>query len=76
MSTRHQGFPQGGPAPELVESGFALENADASFLHRGLNLADIAHVLDLARRGIVPVPAQRALLELLLEVDRLSLIHI
>ncbi len=69
MSTRHQGFPEGGPAPELVDSGFALENADASFLHRGLNLADIAHVLDLARRGIVPAPAQRALLDLLLEVD-------
>ena len=56
--TREQGFPQGGPAPELIDSGFALENADASFLHRGLNLADIAHVLDLARRGIVPPEAR------------------
>jgi len=51
---RPGGPPTGGPAPELIESGFALENADASFLHRGLNLADIAHVLDLARRDIVP----------------------
>ena len=41
-------LPETGPAPELIESGFALENADAAFLHHGLNLADLAHVLDLA----------------------------
>ena len=35
------------PAAELVEAGFALENADAPLLHAGLNLADLAHVLDL-----------------------------
>ena len=68
MTRREEGPPQTGPAPELVESGFTLENADASFLHHGLNLADLAHVLDLARRGIVPAPAQRELLALLLEV--------
>lgn len=66
--TRQQGFPQGGPAPELIDSGFTLENADASFLHRGLNLADIAHVLDLDRRRIVPAEARKELLTLLLEV--------
>ena len=66
--TRPEGFPQGGPAPELIDSGFALENADASFLHRGLNLADLAHVLDLSRRGIVPDAARKELLALLLEV--------
>jgi argininosuccinate lyase len=65
---RESGPPVGGPAPELVESGFELENADASFLHRGLNLADIAHVLDLARRDLIPDQARRALLALLLEV--------
>jgi argininosuccinate lyase len=70
--TRPEGFPQSGPAPELIESGFALENADASFLHRGLNLADLAHVLDLARRGIVPPDAERALLALLLEVTGIA----
>lgn len=69
---RALGFPQTGPAPELVESGFALENADASFLHRGLNLADIAHVLDLRRRGIVPADAARELLALLLEVTEVD----
>lgn len=63
---RDEGPPVGGPAPELVESGFALENADAPFLHRGLNLADMAHVLDLSRRGLVPDAARRALLDLLL----------
>jgi argininosuccinate lyase len=67
---RPSGPPQGGPAPELVDSGFAIENADASFLHDGLNLADIAHVLDLDRRAVVPAEARRALLELLLEVSR------
>jgi argininosuccinate lyase len=57
-----------GPARELVESGFTLENADAPLLHHGLNLADIAHVLDLRSRGIVPDEAARQLLDLLLEV--------
>ena len=44
---RRSGPATTGPAPELIESGFTLENADAPLLHRGLNLADIAHVLDL-----------------------------
>ncbi|MEJ7726674.1 MAG: argininosuccinate lyase [Actinomycetes bacterium] len=70
--TREGGPPQDGPAPELIDSGFALENADAPFLHRGLNLADITHVLDLARRGIVAPDAQRALLALLLEVHEIA----
>jgi argininosuccinate lyase len=66
---REEGPPIEGPAPELVDSGFALENADAPFLHAGLNLADVAHVLDLGRRGLIPGEAQRALLSLLLEVQ-------
>jgi argininosuccinate lyase len=70
-STRRSGPPEGSAARELIDSGFALENADAPFLHGGLNLADIAHVLDLLRRGIVPAPAARDLLRLLLEVDQL-----
>jgi argininosuccinate lyase len=61
------GPPQTGPAPELVASGFALENADAPLLHDGLNLADLAHVLDLHARGVVPEQAARRLLVLLLE---------
>lgn len=61
--------PRGGAAPELVESGFHLENADAPFLHHGLNLADIAHVLDLRRRGLVPAGVDRTLLALLLDTE-------
>ena len=57
-----------GPAPELIDSGFALENADAPVLHAGMNLADLAHVLDLGRRGLIPPAAQRELLALLVEV--------
>ncbi|MDN5861359.1 MAG: argininosuccinate lyase [Pseudonocardia sp.] len=66
--TRPEGFPVTGPAQELIDSGFEIENADAAFLHHGLNLADLAHVLDLARRGIVAPDAERALLALLLDV--------
>jgi argininosuccinate lyase len=70
--TRRSGPPQGSAAPELVDSGFALENADAPFLHAGLNLADIAHVLDLLRRGLVPRSAARKLLRLLLDVQQMT----
>ncbi len=70
MTTTHRlGPPQTGPAPELVESGFALENADAPLLHAGLNLADLAHVLDLSRRGVIPAAPAGRLLALLLEAN-------
>jgi argininosuccinate lyase len=62
------GPPAEGPAPELIESGFTLENADAPILHHGLNLADVAHVLDLRSRRVIPEHASRQLLALLLEV--------
>ena len=68
--TRRSGPPQGSAARELVDSGFTLENADAPFLHDGLNLADIAHVLDLLRRTIIPAAAARDLVRLLLEVQQ------
>jgi argininosuccinate lyase len=67
---RRIGSPQTLAAPELVASGFALENDDAPILHRGYNLADMAHVLDLAERRIIPERAQHALLTLLLEAYR------
>ena len=55
MTTGHRlGPPRGGPAQELIDSGFHLENADAPLLHAGLNLADLAHVLDLRGRGVGP----------------------
>ena len=62
----------GGPARELVESGFTLENADAPLLHQGLNLADIAHVIDLRGRRVVPEDAARQLLDLLVEVNGMA----
>jgi argininosuccinate lyase len=64
------GPPQAGPAEELIEAGFALEVGDAPYLHRGLNLADMAHVLVLGEAGIVPPEPARRLLRLLLEVHR------
>jgi argininosuccinate lyase len=68
MTAGHRlGPPLDGPAPELVESGFHLENADAPLLHAGLNLADLAHVLDLRGRGVIPVEPARRLLALLLK---------
>ncbi|MDQ6920227.1 MAG: argininosuccinate lyase, partial [Candidatus Dormibacteraeota bacterium] len=57
-----------GPARELVDAGFALEIADAPLLHGGLNLADMAHVLALAERGIIPPDPARRLLQVLLQV--------
>ncbi|MPZ65977.1 MAG: argininosuccinate lyase [Pseudonocardiaceae bacterium] len=57
----------GGPADELVEGGYALEIADAPLLHRGLTLADLAHVLTLLHAGVIPPEPARALLGVLLE---------
>ena len=62
------GPPMGPPAAELIEAGFELENADAPVLHHGMNLADLAHLLDLASAGVIPPEAARQLLVLLLEV--------
>lgn len=59
------------PAPELIEGGFAIETADAAILHDGLNLADLAHVLDLRAREVIPEDAAAALLSVLLEIDDL-----
>ena len=60
------------PAIELVESGFALENADAPVLHRGLNLADMAHVIDLRDQRVIPDEAAGQLLGLLLDVHQIE----
>jgi argininosuccinate lyase len=57
-------------AEELVEAGFAIEVADAPLLHEGLNAADLAHVLLLHERGVVPAPAARRLLSAVLEAVR------
>jgi argininosuccinate lyase len=48
-----------GPAPELVEAGYELEIADAPLLHRGLTLADLAHLVALTECGALS-PGQAA----------------
>jgi argininosuccinate lyase len=65
------GPPTEGPAPELIEAGFAVEVAHAPFLHDGLNLADIAHVLTVLEGRVLPADAAGRLLKLLLEVSRM-----
>jgi argininosuccinate lyase len=57
-------------APELIAGGFAVEIADAELLHHWLDLADLAHVLVLIDRKVVPPPAARNLLGALLVCDR------
>lgn len=57
-----------GPAPELVEAGYALELADAPLLHHGLGLADLAHVLALHEAGVLPPEHAAVLLPALLDV--------
>src|SRR5581483_3340850 len=56
-------------APELVESAFTLETSYAGVLHEGLNLADLAHVLDLRARRVIPAEAAAVLLGALLDID-------
>ena len=64
--------PSGPPAAELIEAGFALENADAPVLHHGINLADLAHLLDLGSAGVIPPPAVRRMLAILHEKGQLK----
>ncbi len=57
-----------GPARELVAAGYALELSDAPLLHEGLGLADLAHVVTLARQQLLPEQHVRPLLTALLEL--------
>ena len=57
-----------GPAPALVEAGYAMELADAPLLHHGLGLADLAHVLELHEAGVIPREQVAVLLPTLLEM--------
>ena len=50
-----------GPSPHLVEAGYRLEVADAPILHRGLCLADLAHILELLENGVLDGEAASAL---------------
>ncbi|HEX7657925.1 MAG TPA: lyase family protein [Pseudonocardiaceae bacterium] len=57
-----------GPAPELVEAGYAVELADAPLLHRGLGLADLAQVVALSEARVLPAAETARLLPVLLEL--------
>lgn len=57
-----------GPAPELIEAGYALETADAPLLHHGLALADLAHVLELHETAVIPAAEARVLLSAVLDL--------
>lgn len=60
-----------GPAPELINSAFALEAGDGPLLYHGMSLADLAHTLMLVEAGVVPMQAGTALLRALLTLHRL-----
>jgi argininosuccinate lyase len=57
------------PAPELIVAGFGYESRGAATLHDGLNQADLAHVLDLLDRGLIPRSAAVALLRVVLDAS-------
>jgi len=57
-----------GAAPELVEAGYALELADAPLLHRGLGLADLAHVIALHEAKVISWDQAAILVPALLEM--------
>lgn len=61
-----------GPAPELVAAGYALELSDAPMLHDGLGLADLAHVITLARQQLLPEQHIRPLLTALLDIGEVA----
>jgi argininosuccinate lyase len=52
----------------MINAGYALEIADAPLVHRGLTLADLAHVLDLRSARVIPREPARQLLRLLLDI--------
>ena len=60
---------EGGPAPELVRSGYAHEVAHGPRLARGLSRADMAHAVALTEGGALGGDDARGLLAGLLELD-------
>src|SRR5918994_502495 len=63
---------EGGPAPELVASGYAHELDAAPRLAPWLSLADLAHAVALAEAGAIPADDARALLAGLLDLDAIA----
>ena len=60
---------EGGPAPELVASGYAHEIDAAPRLAPWLSMADLAHAVALAEAGAIPADDARALIGGLLDLD-------
>ena len=60
---------EGGPAPELVRSGYAHEVAAGPRLARGLSRADLAHAVALVEGGALGGEDARGLLGGLLALD-------
>ncbi|MBI4771516.1 MAG: argininosuccinate lyase [Chloroflexi bacterium] len=56
------------PAPELIQTAHARELADAPLLYEGMSQADLAHVVMLTERGLIPREAGGHLLHALLSI--------
>lgn len=56
------------PSATLVDSAFRAELRSARFLYEGLSYADLAHVLMLAERKIIPAEPALALLKALVDL--------
>ena len=57
-----------GAAPEMVDAGYRLEISDAPLLHRGLGLADMAHLEALTDLGVIPRATARMILREILDL--------
>lgn len=57
------------PALELIASAYWFETQDAPLLHHDLTLSDLAHLLHLEEKKLIPRDDARELLRLLLELD-------
>ena len=55
-------------APELIQTAYAREVADAAILYEGMSLADLAHVVGLIEANVIPRQAGGELLAALLEI--------
>ena len=61
-----------GPDEALVIAGYGLELADAPLLHDGLFLSDLAHVIGLSERGLIPGDVSARLLAAILDMSTIQ----
>src|SRR5574341_129759 len=59
------------PAPEMVQSAYALEAGDGPLLYGAMSRADLAHAIMLLEAKIIPLEAGAELLEALLEMHQI-----